>query len=108
LRELGISPKGRSPATGNGQAHVFAGKTLVLTGTLETMGRSEAQEKIRAFGGNVSSSVSRKTDFVVAGPGAGSKLADAQKHGVRVLSEAEFVELLGGESVRAKPEGGLL
>jgi DNA ligase (NAD+) len=75
----------------------------VLTGTLETMSRSDAQEKVRALGGNVSSSVSKKTDFVVAGPGAGSKLADAQKYGVRVLNEEEFVVLLG-ESGSARTE----
>lgn len=98
LRKLGISPQGRSASNGNGQSHPFAGKTIVLTGTLETMGRSDAQEKIRALGGNVSSSVSRKTDYVVAGPGAGSKLADAQKYGVKVLNEAEFAAMLGGDS----------
>lgn len=93
LRSLGISPKGgRVPVA----ASPFAGKTFVLTGTLETMGRSEAQEKIRALGGNVSSSVSKKTDFVVAGPGAGSKLDEAQRLGVAVLSEAEFAAMLGG------------
>jgi DNA ligase (NAD+) len=96
LQKLGIAPKGRSSANDGGQSHPFSGKTVVLTGTLERMGRSEAQEKIRSLGGNVSSSVSRKTDFVVAGPGAGSKLADAQKYGVRVLNEDEFIALLGG------------
>jgi DNA ligase (NAD+) len=96
LRKLGIAPKGQSSANGGGQGHPFAGKTVVLTGTLEKMGRSEAQERIRVIGGNVSSSVSRKTDFVVAGPGAGSKLADAQKYGVRVLNEQEFIALLEG------------
>lgn len=92
LRELGIAPRGQRRAA---SGHPFAGKTLVLTGTLERMGRGEAQELVRAVGGNVSSSVSKKTDFVVAGPGAGSKLADAQKHGVRVLDEAQFFDLLG-------------
>jgi DNA ligase (NAD+) len=106
LHELGIAPKGRSAANGGGQSHPFAGKTVVLTGTLETMSRSDAQEKVRSLGGNVSSSVSKKTDFVVAGPGAGSKLADAQKYGVRVLNEEEFVAMLGG-SGSAKPEAEL-
>lgn len=105
LHKLGISPRGRTSANGGGKGHPFAGKTLVLTGTLETMGRSEAQEKIRALGGNVSSSVSRKTDFVVAGPGAGSKLADAQKYGVAVLNETEFTSLLNeGSSASAKKD----
>ena len=57
--------------------NAFAGKTFVLTGSLERMPRSEAQEIIRSRGGNVSGSVSRKTDFVIAGPGAGSKLTEA-------------------------------
>jgi DNA ligase (NAD+) len=107
LRELGIEPKGRSAANGGRQSHPFSGKTLVLTGTLETMTRNDAQEKVRALGGNVSGSVSRKTDFVVAGPGAGSKLADAQKYGVRVLNEAEFAAMLGGGG-EANPDGQLL
>jgi DNA ligase (NAD+) len=107
LKELGISPKGQSASNGAGQGHPFAGKTVVLTGTLETMSRGEAQEKIRALGGNVSSSVSRKTDFVVAGPGAGSKLADAQKYGVAVLDEAQFNELLGGKAPAPADKGEL-
>ncbi|MEQ1858543.1 MAG: NAD-dependent DNA ligase LigA [Chthoniobacteraceae bacterium] len=91
FHQLGIEPKGRPRVKGG---HPFAGKTLVLTGTLERMSRGEAQELVRAVGGNVSSGVSKKTDFVVAGPGAGSKLADAQKLGVRVLNEVEFFEML--------------
>jgi DNA ligase (NAD+) len=92
LKELKISPQGASAPAGDAP---FAGKTFVLTGTLETMGRNEAAEKIRALGGNVSGSVSRKTSYVVAGPGAGSKLEDAQALGVAVLTEQEFLALLG-------------
>ena len=101
MKELGIEPKGQL-RTGGANSHPFAGKTLVLTGTLEKMGRNQAQERIRAIGGNVSGSVSRKTDFVVAGPGAGSKLADAQKLGVKVLTEEEFLEILGAGPVQGE------
>ena len=98
LAELGISPKGGQPKVGDSS---FAGKTVVLTGSLEKMTRTEAQEKIRALGGNVSSSVSKKTHYVVAGPGAGSKLDDANKHGVPVLTEDEFIAMLGGAAAPA-------
>jgi DNA ligase (NAD+) len=59
------------------------------------MSRTEAQEKIRALGGNVASSVSGKTDLLIAGPGAGSKLEDAQKLGIAVIDEAEFLRRIG-------------
>ena len=93
LHHLHIAPTGSSTDTGG---EVFAGKTFVLTGTLEKMSRNEASEKIRALGGNVSGSVSGKTSFVVAGPGAGSKLDDAQSLGVAVLDEDQFIKMLGG------------
>ncbi len=73
----------------------FEGKTFVLTGTLSTMGRDEAKEKIRSLGGKSSGSVSKKTDFVIAGEEAGSKLDEAKKLGVKVLSEREFMDMIG-------------
>ena len=72
-----------------------AGKTFVLTGTLPTLKRKEAGERIKVAGGKVSGSVSKKTDFVVAGADAGSKLAKAEKLGVTVIDEAALLELLG-------------
>jgi DNA ligase (NAD+) len=72
----------------------FSGKTFVLTGTLETMSREDGKAKIEEAGGKVTDSVSKKTDYVVAGDKAGSKLEKAQKLGIRVLTEAEFLELM--------------
>lgn len=74
---------------------VLAGKTFVLTGTLPTLSRDEAGELVRTHGGDVSSSVSHKTSFVLAGEKAGSKLADAERFGIRVLSEEEFLGMIG-------------
>ena len=72
----------------------FGGKTFVLTGTLPTLTRSEASAIIESFGGKTSSSVSKKTDYVLAGDEAGSKLEKAQKLGVTVISEQEFNEMI--------------
>ncbi len=72
----------------------FEGKTFVLTGALTKFTRSEAEEKIEALGGKASSSVSKKTSFVVAGENAGSKLTKAQSLGVPVITEDEFLEML--------------
>ena len=72
----------------------FAGKTFVLTGTLPTLTRNEASAIIESFGGKTASSVSKKTDFVLAGEEAGSKLDKANKLGVTVISEEEFNEMI--------------
>jgi DNA ligase (NAD+) len=72
-----------------------SGKTVVFTGALEQMTREEAKAMADRLGAKVAGSVSKKTDYVVAGPGAGSKLKEAQKHGVRVLSEDDWFKLIG-------------
>ncbi|MDO8386498.1 MAG: NAD-dependent DNA ligase LigA [Polaromonas sp.] len=72
----------------------FQAKTVVITGSLEAVSREKAKELLEAAGARVSASVSKKTDFVVAGPGAGSKLIDAQKLGIRLMSEDEFLKML--------------
>jgi len=72
----------------------LSGKTFVLTGTLESLSRDDAKEKIRAQGGDVTGSVSPHTSYVVAGTDPGSKYGKAQKLGVAILSEKEFLKLL--------------
>ena len=74
-----------------------AGKTVVFTGSLEKMTRDEAKAMAERLGAKVAGSVSKKTDYVVAGPGAGSKLAEAKKHNVAVLSEDDWFKLVGGK-----------
>ena len=99
LREMGFSMEAVQPYGGSTEqeesvSQVLAGKTLVLTGTLPTLKRSQAQELIEASGGKVSGSVSKKTSYVVAGEEAGSKLVKAEQLGVTVLDEAALLQLL--------------
>ncbi|WP_392433834.1 NAD-dependent DNA ligase LigA [Yersinia sp. HM-2024] len=76
----------------------FAGKTVVLTGSLTILSRDEAKDRLTALGAKVSGSVSKKTDLVIAGEAAGSKLAKAQELGITVIDEAEMIRLLGESS----------
>jgi len=93
LLDAGVRPEAPEAPAADGP---FAGKTVVFTGTLERISRPEAEALVRSLGGKAVGSVSARTDFVVAGPGAGSKLERAQKLMVSVLSEVEFFELARG------------
>jgi DNA ligase (NAD+) len=91
LIALGVKP---APVEVEEASSTFAGKTIVFTGKLEKMTREEAEETVRRLGGTAASSVSARTDLVVAGPGAGSKLKKAQELGVPIISEEDFFEML--------------
>ncbi|HHZ11420.1 MAG TPA: NAD-dependent DNA ligase LigA, partial [Acholeplasmataceae bacterium] len=91
LKALGIDPKAEKLATSS----LLSGKTFVLTGKLPTLTRDEASALIEKYGGNVSSSVSKKTDFVLAGEDAGSKLVKARELNVRIIDEEEFRKMIG-------------
>jgi DNA ligase (NAD+) len=102
LVEAGVAPERPAPPPPVGEtapAGPLAGKTLVVTGTLPGFSREEAERAIRAAGGKPAGSVSRKTDYVIAGENAGSKLARAEELGVPVLDEAGFRALLAGDAV---------
>jgi DNA ligase (NAD+) len=86
---------GPAPIAVDPNSQPLAGKTFVVTGTLPTLGRSEAKERIQKAGGKVTDSVSKKTDYLVVGEEAGSKLDKAQSLGIPLLSEAELLALLG-------------
>ncbi|MGH2877746.1 MAG: helix-hairpin-helix domain-containing protein, partial [Solirubrobacteraceae bacterium] len=100
LRGLGLRFEEEGPPPGQGP---LADTTLVLTGTLPRLTREQATERIVAAGGRVTGSVSRKTDYVVAGESAGTKLAKAEKLGVTVLDEAGLLALLDGEAEPRQP-----
>src|SRR5438132_11140294 len=94
MKQLGIEPKSEKVSAKQMAGLPLAGTTFVLTGTLPSMTREEATEKIEALGGHVSGSVSKKTDYVLAGAEAGSKLDNAKELGVRVIDEKEFRKML--------------
>ena len=90
LKEAGVSMVSAEEAAEDR----LAGQTIVLTGTLSSMSRAEAESRIQALGGKAASSVSKKTSLVVAGENAGSKLAKAEELGVKVIGEEEFLEMI--------------
>jgi DNA ligase (NAD+) len=85
VQPLAVEAHGEGPLTG---------KSFVFTGTMDGMGRPEAEALVRSLGGKAASSVSAKTDYVVAGPGAGSKLEKANKLKLTILDEQQFLELI--------------
>jgi len=92
LKTLGLDPRVDVSARENG---VLAGKSFVFTGKLEHYNRDSARELVESLGGSSANAISKKTDYLVAGPGAGSKIDKAGKLGVTVITEAEFQEMLG-------------
>ncbi len=94
MKKLGIKPSSKIDIA-TPSLSAITGKTFVLTGTLPTLSRDEASEMIREAGGNVTGSVSTKTDFLLAGEEAGSKLDKAKELGTKILTETEFLEMLG-------------
>jgi DNA ligase (NAD+) len=94
LRAAGVHWKEGTPPE-RATAGPFAGKIVVLTGTLSSMTRDEASERIESLGGKVTGSVSKKTDYVVAGEEAGAKLDKARELGVAVVDEKQFLKMLG-------------
>ena len=94
LKAVGVNMEYKGPrkVTAEESDSFFAGKTIVLTGKLEQMGRNEAKDKIEALGGNVAGSVSKKTDLVIAGEDAGSKLTKAESLGIEVWNEERMLE----------------
>lgn len=107
LRELGLNTGEPVPETDESVEKLLDGKTLVVTGSLQRFTRTEIKELIQQHGGRASSSVSKKTDFLVAGEAAGSKLQKAQELGVTVLSEDQLFDMLDSDE-EAPPAKGQL
>ena len=95
LQQAGISPQGEVVVQQGGP---LAGKTFVITGVLSKWSRKEAEELVEQAGGRAAGSVSKKTDYVLAGENAGSKLDKAEKLGIEILDEAAFAELIGAKT----------
>ncbi len=96
LREVGVDLTSREYRQTDAGDSPVAGKTVVLTGTLEAMDRGEAKDRLTAMGAKVTGSVSKNTDLLIAGPGAGSKLDKANELGIEVWDEARLLEVLNG------------
>ncbi len=96
LREAGVAP---TSGDAEERSDKFAGLTFVFTGGLQSITREQAESLVRQMGGRASGSVSKNTSYVVAGEGAGSKLAKAQQLGVPVLTEEEFLRMVEGGSI---------
>jgi DNA ligase (NAD+) len=101
LADLGVAIENPQPARPV-QSGFWSGKTVVFTGALSSMTRQEAGEKAAAKGARVTDSVSKKTDVLVAGADPGAKLAKAQKLGVRIMDENEFIGMLGEHALPAE------
>lgn len=94
MKQLKIQPKSEKVSPRKAAELPLAGKTFVLTGALSSITREEATEKIEALGGHVSTSVSKKTDYVLAGAEPGSKFDKAKELGIRIVDEAAFRKML--------------
>ena len=106
MEKLGISPQGGLSSSREVQtrAAIFSGKVFVLTGALPTLSRDDASQLIRESGGNVAGSVSKNTDFVLAGESPGSKLNKARELGVKIITEPDFLAMLNKPKTKAKAE----